>query len=145
MGRNRKKKLSPVQVRNRRSKARGRYFEEKTARDLDGYIFTGQAGDVQYMGPNGYIRGECKYRSGLDAYGQLKEHIDQAIRNVDGGGQPWTLHLTGGKPYRNAQSFTVLPTSLYKSLLDRVKEVDQGKGLSEMVRQAVREELDESS
>lgn len=143
MGRNRKKKLSPVQRRNRNAKARGRNFEIKTAKDLDGYVYNGQNGDVQYPGPNGDMRGECKYQSGLKGYGRLSGHIDQAIRNVDGEGLPWSLHITGGRSYRNAQSFTLIPTSFYKDLIDRATNGTAQADLRDLIRDTVTEVMDE--
>lgn len=117
------------------AKRRGTDFEARLAHLLGGSVYPGQAGDVTAYG----VRIEAKYRTNLTGYGELREHLDQAQRNSAASGLPWALALTGGREYRNAAIYIVLPLADWQRLQQRPAASPRLARLRELLAQLQQE------
>lgn len=104
---------------NQLARRRGRSFEYRVAKLLDGYVYTGTDGDVVA----GDTIVECKYRRGfrLMTLTELDDWITQAKRNAAAWaqrGQPkaWLLALTGGG---RSGAYVLLPLERYQQLKEQ--------------------------
>lgn len=106
------------------ARRRGKEFEKKVARLLEGHVHLGQDGDVKA----GQWMVEAKYRSGLKFHGpdELRSFLEQVNRYVETRwpkGQRWILAITGGRyaPFpklSKSGTFVLMSVEEYKRLRD---------------------------
>ena len=139
------KKRKPSSA-SQRARRRGSDFEARVAGKAGGVIWRGQDGDVDARG----YRIECKYCSDLllPSTATLRDWLDQVYRYKEQWpeDQKWALAFTGGKRYRNAQIFMIIPFEEWDRLTREAEERERWRrvmqeypDIEERVRYAVQQ------
>jgi len=99
----------------------GSEFEKRIRDRIPGaYRHPGLDGDVHdYLSDT---RIECKYRVGLNLESghTLRDWLSQVFRYAEKWpkGQRWALCFTGGKTFRNAEIFVIIPFAEWRRLVE---------------------------